>query len=132
MYDYLLEPYDAIPTCQFEGKLYREGQKMYPKDRCYKCVCKSGFKGLLEEPFCKRYKCAFEKNKSKALEQNCALVYSNEVCCPSGYACRKYIKCYRLCYVINKRNFFKKQMEKKNLFLINKIRIINVNMVRPY
>lgn len=87
----LLEPYDKIPTCQFEGNLYREGQKMYPKDRCYTCVCRSGFTGLLEEPYCRRYSCAFEKSNAHVFVQNCAPVYTkNDACCASGYACRKF------------------------------------------
>lgn len=63
---------------------------MYPEDRCYVCTCQKGFKGLIEEPFCRRLRCAFEKNNAHVFADNCALVYGKKAaCCANGYACRK-------------------------------------------
>jgi hypothetical protein len=84
-----VEPYE----CQFEGKTYYEGERMYPqKSKCLTCSCQKGFNGTLSEEFCDKVDCGIEIYYSDQLERGCAPVYfqdSNGVdsCCPISWQC---------------------------------------------
>lgn len=90
-----------IHECEFEGTRYREGEIFIPSNSCSKCVCRKGFRGVLEEPFCKRTLCATQIVNYEELENYCAPLYvplpgEKALCCPNDWVCRK---CFAFLYL---------------------------------
>ncbi|CAG7732167.1 unnamed protein product, partial [Allacma fusca] len=79
--------------CNFEGRRYIEGEKIYPHDEpCLICYCKPGFNGSLSSEFCDAVDCGIQIWYSKQMEQGCSPVYyldstSKLGCCPVSWHC---------------------------------------------
>ncbi|XP_044252707.1 uncharacterized protein LOC123003782 isoform X1 [Tribolium madens] len=84
-------PYNNVAKCIIDGKEYKEGERFYPEKTCLRCICQKGFKGKLEEPFCKRKTCDVQLEKSvQDFYQACAPLYGPKgevLCCPFGWIC---------------------------------------------
>lgn len=82
---------EELGTCYFEGKLYREGETMFPvKDSCYKCHCKEGFDNstLVGNPNCYEINCGIELRNTERLAVGCIPIYfGNDRCCPIDWRC---------------------------------------------
>ncbi|XP_044253081.1 uncharacterized protein LOC123004034 isoform X2 [Tribolium madens] len=82
---------DEIAKCVIDGEEYLEGQYFYPRNSCLKCICQEGFKGKLEEPFCKRITCGEQLKHAIFLQKICAPVYykrkDEPFCCPNYWIC---------------------------------------------
>lgn len=83
---------DPVPTCLVDGNVYKEGQKFYPKDEpCKVCICKEGFSGKYEEPYCQDVTCGVELHYTSRMTEECVPVYfGRKGCCPIDWKCRKY------------------------------------------
>ncbi|KAF2904741.1 hypothetical protein ILUMI_01435 [Ignelater luminosus] len=81
------EPFDIL--CKVDGETYHEGQYFSPPNtKCTKCVCKSGFEGKYETPFCKKEYCIEEVDHQKEIKNFCAPSYiSKDDCCPFSWIC---------------------------------------------
>lgn len=89
---YLGNEVKNLSTCEFEGKTYREGERMYPADHsCYKCLCKKGFenKPVRENKDCYQSSCNIELLDIDSIKRNCAPVYHKDSCCPYDWRCPK-------------------------------------------
>ncbi|XP_068903578.1 uncharacterized protein [Tenebrio molitor] len=85
-------PFDQIEKCVVDGEEYREGEMFYVEKSCLNCVCRKGFKGKFEEPFCTRRKCGQQLRYADKIERHCAPFYgvdsdNDVVCCPEGWIC---------------------------------------------
>ncbi|XP_063916798.1 uncharacterized protein LOC135132598 [Zophobas morio] len=86
-------PFNDTTTCVIDGTEYKAGQKFFPKDSCYACLCQKGFNGKFEAPFCKRRGCDAQVKHQEQIQKSCAGVYlktHNEGearCCPSQWTC---------------------------------------------
>ncbi|CAO1429760.1 unnamed protein product [Diamesa hyperborea] len=81
---------DKLATCEFEGKTYREGQKMYPKHSCYSCYCAKGFqdKPVQNNRHCFKIDCGITLRNTGRLHEGCIPVYyGDDNCCPIGWRC---------------------------------------------
>lgn len=79
-----------LSTCEFEGKKYKEGERMYPvNDQCYKCLCTKDFenKPAPQNKNCEKISCNIEMLDSQYVKDNCAPVYHNNSCCPYDWRC---------------------------------------------
>ncbi|KAF2889819.1 hypothetical protein ILUMI_16354 [Ignelater luminosus] len=76
-------------TCKVSDKTFYEGEKFFPYDaKCTKCICRKGFKGKYEEPFCQKEACVVEINHQKDVKSFCAPSYLRlEDCCPYKWIC---------------------------------------------
>ncbi|KAF6214097.1 hypothetical protein GE061_011828 [Apolygus lucorum] len=77
------------PTCEYNGKKYLYGEKMYtgpntPKhDKCKICVCDEGFNGSLTEPWCRRTSCDMYLHYLSYIKDGCLpTYYTPDDCCP--------------------------------------------------
>lgn len=75
--------------CQVGGEEYLEGNKFSPPDgSCKVCICQKGFRGIFEEPFCRKKTCSVEIKFSKEIHENCAPAYNDLTdCCPWEFIC---------------------------------------------
>ncbi|XP_018562550.1 uncharacterized protein LOC108904460 [Anoplophora glabripennis] len=81
-----------IYECEFEGRRYKEGEIFVPSNSCSKCSCRKGFRGIVEEPFCKRSLCATQVVDYEELGNHCAPLYlplpgQTALCCPNDWVC---------------------------------------------
>ncbi|KAF2896098.1 hypothetical protein ILUMI_10076 [Ignelater luminosus] len=76
-------------SCKVDGKTYYEGQQFSPSNtKCTECICKSGFEGKYEAPFCKKKSCIEEVDHQKEIKNFCAPSYiSKGDCCPFNWIC---------------------------------------------
>lgn len=73
-------------TCEYNGKYYPFGSKIYPiDDPCQTCVCDENWNGV-DNSSCYQHDCMFEKNKAK-LNAGCIPVYHESRCCPIEFYC---------------------------------------------
>lgn len=82
-------PTGPVYECQVGNTTYKEDQVFTPEGTCYNCICKPGFRGIYEEPYCIRRPCDMELRSSTQLEKKCAPVYYNDdaLCCPAEFLC---------------------------------------------
>ncbi|XP_072377288.1 von Willebrand factor C and EGF domain-containing protein-like [Diabrotica undecimpunctata] len=86
--DYCYDECHPPHTCLVDGKTYREGEIFFPKDSCHRCVCKKGFNGKIEAPFCKRQACLAQYQFIDQLNQYCAPIYNEgSDCCAYEWLC---------------------------------------------
>lgn len=82
---------DKLATCEFEGESFREGQKIYPTDRCYECLCTSNFDNktsVEENPSCRKIDCGITLRNTARLMDGCVPVYYKlDNCCPISWRC---------------------------------------------
>lgn len=87
--DYTCPPFDKTPTCIVNNNTYYEGQYFSSPDPCVECICQKGFKGKYVEPFCKKVNCG-TGFRGFHIQNKCAPVFYEELCCPIEWECRKY------------------------------------------
>ncbi|XP_044267331.1 uncharacterized protein LOC123013070 [Tribolium madens] len=87
-------PFDEDTKCVVNGKEFKEGDKFYPDNTCFDCVCRKGFNGKFEEPFCRRRWCGQQLRQTGThIQDSCAPYYRVEtegdhvVCCPDDWIC---------------------------------------------
>ncbi|XP_034245830.1 kielin/chordin-like protein [Thrips palmi] len=74
--------------CEWKGETYLEGQKFYPDEEpCKTCICKRGFDGTLNGPWCKEATCGLELHHTRDLARGCAPVFWKSTCCPIEWRC---------------------------------------------
>lgn len=82
---------EQLSKCYFEGKMYREGETMYPAEKtCYKCFCQQGFDNgtIVGNPHCQEINCGIELRSVERLANGCIPVYfGNHRCCPIEWRC---------------------------------------------
>lgn len=82
---------NELATCEFEGKTYREGERMFPKKYCYKCFCGKNFNSQTPVPEnrnCFKIDCGIALTKTRRLSEGCIPVYiKTDDCCPIGWRC---------------------------------------------
>ncbi|KAJ8936562.1 hypothetical protein NQ318_017028 [Aromia moschata] len=83
---------EKVETCDFDGKIFHEGELYFPENTCTKCACQKGYNGTMEEPFCKRNLCSLQILHSDKLEKFCAPLYFHRdngeaLCCPNEWVC---------------------------------------------
>jgi hypothetical protein len=80
-------------VCEFEGKTYREGERMYPTDSeltCYRCLCTNSFEsavGVTVNKDCQKLGCKMELAASDDIRKKCVPSYHTDVCCPYTWKC---------------------------------------------
>jgi len=82
----------ALAKCEFEGKSYKEGQRIYPeKDSCYSCICAKDWDPsvpLSKNKNCKKYDCGHELRHLDDVKKGCVPVFfGDERCCSIQYRC---------------------------------------------
>ncbi|KAJ8937259.1 hypothetical protein NQ318_020646, partial [Aromia moschata] len=87
-------PYDSSVKCVYNGIEYKEGENFLPADSCWRCICQEGFKGKIEEPFCRRRVCGIQTKYQEKLQSRCAPLYyrkpyreNDPFCCPNKWIC---------------------------------------------
>lgn len=82
---------NKLATCDFEGRTYREGERMFPKQKCYKCFCSKTFNEktpLANNKDCYKIDCGIALTKTVRLSEGCIPVYiKTDDCCPVGWRC---------------------------------------------
>ncbi|XP_075211065.1 kielin/chordin-like protein [Lycorma delicatula] len=80
---------ETAATCEYGGKVYTEGATFFPNEEpCKKCICKPGFSGSLESPWCEEVFCEIEIHHAESIRDNCAPVYfGDNSCCPINFHC---------------------------------------------
>lgn len=85
------EIWNSLASCEFEGSVYKEGAKMYAKDKCMKCYCTKDFNNqtaIEDNPNCERIDCSIPlRNTVKLLDGCVPLYYKNDQCCPITWKC---------------------------------------------
>lgn len=85
---------EKIPTCTFEGKIFRHGEIIYPRyPPCFKCACNKHFTNttVATNKNCRRVNCNIAFESFDKIQSECApIYYGDEQCCPFKYRCRKY------------------------------------------
>lgn len=81
----------SLGQCEFEGKTYRVGEKMYPEGgSCHNCLCTENFNNLTaveQNPDCRKINCGIGL-KLNSIRKGCIPVYYNTpTCCPIEYKC---------------------------------------------
>lgn len=80
-----------LATCDFEGKSYKEGERMQPQDHlCHRCICKSGFdktKPVPENDACIKISCDIELYETDSVKDGCIPSYHTDSCCPYTWRC---------------------------------------------
>lgn len=82
-----------LAKCQFGNKSYAEGEKFYPQNSCYSCLCTKNFKNVPVEmnPSCKKIDCGISIWSNNKVRKGCApIYYGNNGCCPIDWRCPKY------------------------------------------
>ncbi|KAF5287590.1 hypothetical protein FQA39_LY15867 [Lamprigera yunnana] len=82
-------PSDSTPTCEVDGQKYYEGQKFFPKNTSFHCVCSKDFKGEYVLPFCRKIVCGIQVKYRNELIDKCAPYYKDkeERLCPTSWIC---------------------------------------------
>lgn len=79
---------NKLASCDFEGRHYREGERMYPKNHCSKCFCTKNFNNktsVAENKSCFKIDCGIALTKTTRLSEGCIPVYiKTDDCCPIG------------------------------------------------
>lgn len=84
-----------LAKCYLDGNEYFEGQRMYPENGCFRCLCNQGFnnKTFFGNPSCKERECGFELYNLESFVNGCVpIYYGNSKCCPIDFRCRKYLE----------------------------------------
>lgn len=80
-----------LASCEFEGRTYKEGERFYPKNHCYKCFCSKGFNNktsVVQNKDCHKIDCGMALTKTRRLIEGCIPVYiKTDECCPVGWRC---------------------------------------------
>ncbi|KAF5290489.1 hypothetical protein FQA39_LY03593 [Lamprigera yunnana] len=78
-----------VYTCGVEGSVYKEGQRFLPASSCKTCICKNGFNGTIDAPYCKLKTCNVELRNTVEIQSMCAPVYEKKPvrCCPFLWLC---------------------------------------------
>lgn len=79
-----------LTTCEFEGKSYREGERMQPEDfKCHKCICTKSFenKSVLGNKDCVKIECNIELFDTDSVKDGCVPIYHKDSCCPYDWRC---------------------------------------------
>lgn len=79
-----------LASCEFEGKTYKEGERMYPHEQsCYKCFCTKDFKNvsIRENKDCVKISCNIELLEDESIRNKCIPVYHKDNCCPYDWRC---------------------------------------------
>ena len=77
---------ESLGTCSLDGKLYRHGEKIFPKkEPCLACLCQAGWDGSLTAPACEPVDCGL--GLSSKLRRGCEPVYRDGECCPTDWIC---------------------------------------------
>lgn len=79
-------------TCKVDGETYQIGQKFYPKNTCFSCVCHENFTGEYDEETCVRQNCVTQIRYTEEINKKCAPAYFNfhseeVLCCPDEFVC---------------------------------------------
>lgn len=99
---------EALETCYVDGKMFREGQTMYPKEEpCSYCICQKGFDNstaYTSNKMCKKVDCNIELRSIERFHEGCVPVYLGaNYCCPIDWRCREltrhYIDKYLVCII---------------------------------
>ncbi|XP_077285263.1 uncharacterized protein LOC143910601 [Arctopsyche grandis] len=78
----------TLPTCEWEGKTYREGEKFYPEGTCTQCICTKRFNGTMKSLKCSKINCGVEIYHGNDVNDMCAPVYlESRPCCPIDWKC---------------------------------------------
>ncbi|GFW75461.1 uncharacterized protein TNCV_4426452 [Trichonephila clavipes] len=73
-------------TCEYGGRTYRLGEKIYPEEEpCLICTCNEQWTGLYGNS-CKVHDCALERER-KQLLKGCLPIYHEAACCPIEFFC---------------------------------------------
>ncbi|XP_068914613.1 uncharacterized protein [Tenebrio molitor] len=86
-------PFNDTTTCVVDGVEYKAGERFFPKDSCYACLCQKGFNGKFEAPYCKRSGCDAQVKHQSATQKSCAPLYikrtgdGDKKCCPREWTC---------------------------------------------
>ena len=72
----------ALPTCEFKGRTYVQGQKVSDNrdNPCEECICQSN--GQME---CQDAKCGL--NRHSEMLKGCVPIFRDDVCCPVDWMC---------------------------------------------
>ena len=85
-----LEPKLSPKTCNYKGRQYKKGQKIYPEeDNCLTCLCDDDWNDALplNSTSCVKHRCEFELDRD--YQNGCLPIYHEGTCCPIEYLCRK-------------------------------------------
>ncbi|XP_019881103.2 kielin/chordin-like protein [Aethina tumida] len=87
-------PYDNSTSCVYDGRQYKEGANILPRDSCWRCVCQDNWNGKIEPPLCKRRTCNVQIKHQDKIQQACAPIYykrayrdDDPFCCPNNWIC---------------------------------------------
>lgn len=81
---------NKLATCEFEGRTYREGQRMFPDgDTCWKCFCTKDFENKSFElnKDCIKNDCNIELDEMTSVRKGCIPMYHKDICCPYDWRC---------------------------------------------
>ncbi|CAG0924842.1 unnamed protein product, partial [Notodromas monacha] len=75
--------------CEFEGRQYVDGERIYPRDRTKTCLCNQAFvdEGGVDSSACRAVECGWESNYQHRLDNGCTPVYFNQGTCPIDWVC---------------------------------------------
>lgn len=79
-----------LATCEFEGKTYKEGERMQSEDfKCHKCFCTKNFenKPVAENKDCVKIDCNIELFEIESIKKGCIPMYHKDSCCPYDFRC---------------------------------------------
>lgn len=80
-----------LVSCDFEGKTYKEGERMQPQDhKCHKCICTKDFDGskpVDENKDCVKISCNIELLEAESVRDGCIPSYHKDSCCPYSWRC---------------------------------------------
>lgn len=84
---------EKLGKCEFEGRTYTEGEKIYPeRSSCHTCLCTKDFNSSIpveSNKNCKKADCGIELRNLYRLQSGCVPVYfGSSNCCPIDYRCR--------------------------------------------
>lgn len=82
---------NKLATCEYDGKTFREGERFYPKNHCFKCFCTKNFNNKIaieKNKDCYKIDCGIGLTKTRRLAEGCIPVYiKTDDCCPVGWRC---------------------------------------------
>lgn len=82
-------PFDEVPRCEVDGKMYMKGQKFYPNNTNLHCICTEEFNGKFESAYCRKIACGLSMKNRDEINKRCAPFYSdtNKRQCPTSWIC---------------------------------------------
>lgn len=83
----------SLNTCVVDGRTYHIGERIYPDNSCYECLCANGYNNATspaENPNCSKVNCGIELKMNKLREGCVPVYYKTPICCPIEYKCRKF------------------------------------------